>query len=331
MNAGRILLTCQLFCRTLVKADLYCQPPIGSVIQKSFKTRAFLESLVPPITACQSGCQQSTMSDHESGSEGSDGDSDDRPFASGGPLTRQRKSVRSVQLDYEKLSLEERRANYRCRDGYYPLSDPSVTVWPAYARIKKLSGGKPSSNTYPVNTRLNEKIAIFTGDITTLEIDCIVNAANRTLLGGGGVDGAIHRAAGPNLKIESGSLAPCETGEAKITYGYNLPAKYVIHTVGPIGEKPDALESGYLNCLELAVAKNLKSIAFPCISTGVYGYPNKKAALVVLRTVREWLEKNDDKMDRIIFCLFMREDIEIYNRLLQDFFPLKENERSADE
>uniref|UniRef100_A0A161N1Q9 Macro domain-containing protein ct2219-like protein isoform x2 n=1 Tax=Triatoma infestans TaxID=30076 RepID=A0A161N1Q9_TRIIF len=174
---------------------------------------------------------------------------------------------------------------------------------------------------YPAKSDLNKKVSLFSGDITALEVDAIVNAANNSLLGGGGVDGAIHRAAGPELLEECRLLNGCKTGDAKLTGGYHLPAKYVIHTVGPKGEKPALLESCYNKCLEIALKENIKSIAFPCISTGIYGYPQQAAALIALKTVRSTLENHSDKIERIIFCTFMPADLLIYECLMQLFFP----------
>ena len=159
-------------------------------------------------------------------------------------------------------------------------------------------------------------IKYHSGDITKLKVDAIVNAANSSLLGGGGVDGAIHRAAGPGLLNECRTLNGCRTGEAKITGGYNLPASHVIHTVGPIysGSASDAenLRNCYWNSLEVARENNLHSIAFPGISTGVYGYPKKDAAKIALKTVKEWLEKNSGYEMEITIVNFSEEDYLMY-------------------
>lgn len=151
-------------------------------------------------------------------------------------------------------------------------------------------------------------IKIDLGDITKLQIDAIVNAANKSLLGGGGVDGAIHRAAGRELLEECRGLHGCETGQAKITKGYKLPAKYVIHTVGPIysgsATDPVKLADCYRNSLDLAAANDVHSIAFPAISTGVYGYPKAAACKIAVDTVKAWLETHTDYEMQIIFSCF---------------------------
>ena len=166
----------------------------------------------------------------------------------------------------------------------------------------------------------NEKIKLFKGDITKLEVDAIVNAANKSLLGGGGVDGAIHRAAGKELLEECRTLNGAETGDAKITKGYNLPAKFVIHTVGPVWnggkyDEPKKLASCYKRSLEVAVDNDVETIAFPNISTGVYGYPKENAAKIAIDEVTWFLSKKNE-IKEVIFCVFDNENYEIYKKIL---------------
>ena len=164
------------------------------------------------------------------------------------------------------------------------------------------------------------KIDIVRGDITKLDVDAIVNAANTTLLGGGGVDGAIHRAAGPKLLEECRALDGCPTGEAKITRGYNLPARFVIHTVGPVwsgGNQREAelLANCYRNSLRLAVENKIRTIAFPAISCGAYRYPISVAAEIAVRTTRDFLATND-RIDNVIFVAATEEIFSAYEKLL---------------
>ncbi|MCF6365996.1 MAG: O-acetyl-ADP-ribose deacetylase [Bacteroidales bacterium] len=164
------------------------------------------------------------------------------------------------------------------------------------------------------------KIVLYKGDITKLEVDAVVNAANSSLLGGGGVDGAIHRAAGYELLEECRLLNGCPTGDAKTTKAYKLPAKFIIHTVGPVwhggkNNEAELLKSAYQRCLELAVENSVKTIAFPNISTGVYNFPKSEAAEVAINTVIEFL-KNHSSIEKVIFAVFDDENFEIYKNLL---------------
>ena len=167
---------------------------------------------------------------------------------------------------------------------------------------------------------MNARVHILRGDITTLQVDAIVNAANTTLLGGGGVDGAIHRAAGPELLAECRTLGGCRPGEAKITRGHRLPARFVIHTVGPIwrggkhGEAP-TLANCYRNSLRLAAENEIKAIAFPAISCGAYGYPIEEAANIALKTTREFLTMSDE-IQKVIFVVSSEDVYDAYRRLL---------------
>jgi O-acetyl-ADP-ribose deacetylase (regulator of RNase III) len=163
---------------------------------------------------------------------------------------------------------------------------------------------------------LNGRIEISEGDITELAVDAIVNAANRSLLGGGGVDGAIHRAAGPQLLEETRTLGGCETGQAKIAGGYRLPAGHVILTVGPVwhggkNQEEELLADCYRNSLALAVQHDLKTVAFPSISTGVYGFPIDLAAPIAIRTVKYFLIDNPSII-KVIFCAFGQRDFQTY-------------------
>jgi len=172
-------------------------------------------------------------------------------------------------------------------------------------------------------------IKIILGDITRIDVDAIVNAANNTLLGGGGVDGAIHRAAGPKLLEECSRLGGCETGKAKITNGYNLPAKYVIHTVGPIwrggnNNEDELLAACYRNSLQLAVENNVKTIAFPSISTGVYRFPVKRAARIAILEIIRFLDENNS-IDKVFIVCFDDDTLKAYEEALEEIGEDKHN------
>jgi O-acetyl-ADP-ribose deacetylase (regulator of RNase III) len=191
-------------------------------------------------------------------------------------------------------------------------------------RLKKLLPAEGDTHQLPEPSQsLNDKIGIIRGDITKLRVDAIVNAANKRLLGGGGVDGAIHRAAGPELLKECRTLGGCETGSAKITKAYELPCKNVIHAVGPVYDSSEKKESAqllagcYTTSLKLAVENECKSIAFSSVSTGIYGYPSLAAASVALKAVREFLGgESGDQLDKVVFCTFEMKDVNAYNKLI---------------
>ncbi|MCF8308059.1 MAG: O-acetyl-ADP-ribose deacetylase [Bacteroidales bacterium] len=167
------------------------------------------------------------------------------------------------------------------------------------------------------------KISVIRDDITRQEVDAIVNAANESLLGGGGMDGTIHRAAGPELKEECKTLDGCPTGEARVTKGYKLPTDFVIHTVGPVWKgggqnEEQLLASCYHESLKKADERKLTSVAFPNISTGVYGFPKRKAAEVALKAVKEYREQNKTHIEKLVFVCFDEENYTIYNELLKE-------------
>ncbi len=167
------------------------------------------------------------------------------------------------------------------------------------------------------------RLEICRGDITKLEVDAIVNAANESLLGGGGVDGAIHRAAGPELLAETRKIGGCPTGEARITKGYRLPAKWVIHAVGPVwrggGANEEALlASAYEHALRLAAEVAARSIAFPAISTGVYGFPKERAAGIAVATVLDFLKERRHSLERVIFCCFDESCVKAHEQALEE-------------
>lgn len=203
-------------------------------------------------------------------------------------------------------------------------SIPTLASLYASSTIAAPSSTALASSIYP----FAHLLSLHCGDITSLSVDAIVNAANNSLLGGGGVDGAIHRAAGPDLLKECRTLNGCDTGSAKTTKGYNLPASHVIHTVGPVyksskhDESERLLRGAYRSSLDEAKRVGAKSVAFPSISTGVYGYPFDKAASAALDEIGSWLENGNSKnVERIILCCFSQKDYDKYTELAPTVFP----------
>jgi len=238
--------------------------------------------------------------------------------------------LEKIKEKFLQMDLITKRTHYACKENFVVLD--SIKTWTQYVDDNNLKSSISEENdekAYSVDDEVNSKISLWQGDITHLEIDAIVNAANSSLLGGGGVDGCIHRAAGPHLYDECESLNGCETGSAKITGGYQLPAKYVIHTVGPRGEKPALLKSAYETSLNLMLENQLRSIAYPCISTGIYGYPAEEAVHVAASSIRKFLDEHKSEVDRIIFTVFLDTDKEIYERELFNYFPIKSNDSAT--
>lgn len=237
-----------------------------------------------------------------------------------GSMSKKKKDWKTEKERLLRLDREERRKEYRRQDF---ISLDKISTW----REENRPNDKEEGTELTGGGGLNDKVSLYKGDITVLEVDAIVNAANSSLLGGGGVDGCIHKAAGSCLYDECHSLNGCETGKAKITCGYDLPAKYVIHTVGPVARghvgptETNDLTSCYQNSLRLMKEHDLSTVAFPCISTGIYGFPNEPAADIALNTVKSWIEENPDKITRVIFCVFLETDFAIYKKKMSVIFP----------
>ncbi|XP_018522550.1 ADP-ribose glycohydrolase MACROD2 isoform X2 [Lates calcarifer] len=233
-------------------------------------------------------------------------------------MSKKKKDWKTEKERLLRLDREERRKEYRRQDF---ISLDKIKTWREENRANDKEEGKETGG-----GGLTDKVSLYKGDITVLEVDAIVNAANSSLLGGGGVDGCIHKAAGSCLYDECHSLNGCDTGKAKITCGYDLPAKYVIHTVGPVARghvgpiETNDLTSCYQNSLRLMKEYGLSTVAFPCISTGIYGFPNDPAADIALNTVKSWIEENPDKITRVIFCVFLETDFAIYKKKMSFIF-----------
>lgn len=243
-----------------------------------------------------------------------------------------------------------KRSLYACGSEFVTLDE--IPTWAEVSsdeqereRLVKAAAGVPAVHQAPrfsFSNVLNSKISLFRGDITTLEVDAIVNAANQSLLGGGGIDGAIHDAAGMLLQAECAALGGCPTGSTKITHGYRLPAKYVLHTVGPIGGGDALLQGCYESLLDIVANSHthhhssqsddtspvnerrsaIRSVALCCVSTGIFSFPRVRATHIALRVVRRWLETHHTLVDRVIFCVFAESDLRVYETLLQSYFPL---------
>ncbi|XP_062257295.1 ADP-ribose glycohydrolase MACROD2 isoform X1 [Platichthys flesus] len=245
-------------------------------------------------------------------------------------MSKKKKDWKTERERLLRLDQEERRKEYRRQDF---ISLDKIPSW----REENTADDKDEGKEPTGGGGLSDKVSLYKGDITGLELDAIVNAANSSLLGGGGVDGCIHKAAGSCLYDECHSLNGCDTGKAKITCGYDLPAKYVIHTVGPVARghvgptETNDLTSCYQNSLRLMKEHGLRTVAFPCISTGIYGFPNEPAAEIALNTVKSWIEENPDKITQIIFCVFLETDFNIYKKKMSVMFQDNDMEVPAEQ
>lgn len=241
--------------------------------------------------------------------------------------TEEEKLAKMTDEEKEALRLQQERSAQRKAERKLQDKENADVEAEAKAQTKIL---------YPCNPEINKKIFLWQGNICAIEADAIVNAANTSLLGGGGVDGAIHGAAGPWLYEECFDLQGCETGNTKITRGYNLPAKNILHTVGPVGrtkENEEKLASCYRTCLELVAKHGLKSVVFCGISTGIFGFPLTRASRIALGVIREWMEEKDNlsKVEKIILCVFRPIELHCYDFLMPQYFPTDPNSKVGDE
>ncbi|XP_061692372.1 ADP-ribose glycohydrolase MACROD2 isoform X2 [Syngnathoides biaculeatus] len=237
-----------------------------------------------------------------------------------GSMSKKKKDWKTEKERLLRMDREERRKDGYRRQDYISLD--KIPTW----REENYSDNREDGKLLTGGGGLNEKVSLYKGDITVLELDAIVNAANSSLLGGGGVDGCIHKAAGSCLYDECLTLNGCETGKAKITCGYDLPARFVIHTVGPVARghvgpaETSDLTSCYQNSLGLVKEYGLSTVAFPCISTGIYGFPNEPAGDIALNTVKSWIEENPNTITRVVFCVFLETDFTIYKKKMSVIF-----------
>lgn len=256
-------------------------------------------------------------------------------------------SLGPSDLSTGSLSVSDRRRRYTCGSNY--VTPDRIQTWDITGRevvarppLSIITSDEHHISVTPndlavkkgilVNRTVNGKVAIFRGDITTLEIDCIVNAANEQLSSdGGGVDGALHKAAGAGLREACARVSGCPIGEVRVTDGFNLPARHVMHAVGPTSEDEPALARCYRNILSMMATQRFRTIGICCISTGMYGFPPLKAAHIALKTVRAWLEEpeNADKVDKIIFVVYSETAHKVYEALFPAYFPLSTSSLAA--
>jgi O-acetyl-ADP-ribose deacetylase (regulator of RNase III) len=224
----------------------------------------------------------------------------------------------------EPNTLEEKRALYKCKK-YIPV-EKFIPWSEAGKKVKsKIDSRYPLELNDPIykpNDSINKKISLYQGDITALEIDAIVNAASPGLKGGGGMDAAVHSAAGPFLMKECKSFDGCAPGETRLTKGYKLPGKNVLHSVGPLGKESEILTSCYKTSCDLIEKHGLKTVAFSCIGTGAFGFPLPDATKIACATMREWMESHQESVDLIIFCVYSNKELDEYKKNLATYFPL---------
>jgi len=239
------------------------------------------------------------------------------------PLSEQVKKEIKHLWDEEDLLTYEQRIK---RTIVEVIDYKTIKVWAEYCKKPNLIKSGVGRDQPLYNFEFNNKIAVWYGSLVHLNVDAVVNAANTSLAGGGGLDGAIHNVAGNKLYDECDLLGGCATGNVAITRAYNMPCKYIIHACGPVGQRPRKLSSCYSRALDVAVEHNIRTIALPCISTGVYCYPLESATNVALLTVRNWLETGDNasKIDLIIFCCFQHKELVKYEKWMQWYFPITE-------